>query len=299
MIKTICAICGKNQKLKELYPQTINFAKVNAETFSARRTPDRMHYRLVKCTHCGLIFSSPILEPKKITQFYNKSFLSYGNESSYLKKTYRFYLEKALEKRKIENLKLLDIGCGNGFFLEEVKKIGMKSVYGVEPSKSSVEEAAKDLRKNIKNNILKPNLFKKNYFDIICCFHTLDHVTNPNQFLKICFHLLKKGGIVLFIVHNTDGLSVKLFGEKSAIFDIEHIFLFNLRSLSTIFSKNGFKVISTFDVKNKYPISYWSKMIPFPKSVKPALLKFLKITNIGKIPISIKPGNIGIIAIKN
>lgn len=298
MISISCAICENKQKIIELYPETINFEKVNAETFSARRTPDRMHFRLVKCTNCDLIFSNPILGRHKIDNLYKKSSFSYIDESKYLKKTYLSYLEKALVGLDKSKLKLLDIGCGNGFFLEEVKNFGVKSVYGVEPSKAAVEKASKNLKKNIKNDILKPNLFKNNFFDVICCFHTLDHITNPNSFLKICFKLLKKDGIILFVVHNTDGLSVKVFGEKSAIFDIEHIYLFNPKSLSTIFAKNGFKIIDIFDIKNRYPISYWTRMVPIPTPLKYLFLKILEVTNIGKVPLAIKPGNIGIIARK-
>lgn len=303
MISAICAICGKNQKIVELYPQTINFDKVNEETFSARRTPDRMHYRLVKCIRCGLIFSNPILEPKKIDRFYQKSFFSYSDESEYLKKTYRYYFEQALKKLNIKNirdLKVLEIGCGNGFFLDEIKNnLGIESIYGAEPSKSSVDKAPNSLKKRIKVSVLKSNLFKNNSFDVICCFHTLDHITDPNDFLKICYQLLKKDGIALFIVHNTDGLSVRLFGEKSPIFDIEHIYLFNPKSLNNIFEKNKFEVNNIFDVKNTYPSFYWFRMIPLPKIVKSVLLKILDKTGIGKIPLSISPGNIGIIAEKN
>lgn len=298
MISKVCAICDKNQKIVELYPQTINFESVDEKTFSARRTPDRMHYRLVRCKNCGLIFSNPILESNKINKLYGKSFFSYGNESHFLKKTYRYYLEHVLNGLDKNKLRLLDIGCGNGFFLEEMKKAGMKSTLGIEPSKPAVEKATKNIRKFIKNGILKPNIFKNNYFDVICCFQTLDHITNPNFFLKICLKLLKKGGVILFIVHNTDGLSVKLFGEKSAIFDIEHIYLFNPKSLQAIFTKNGFKVVRIFNVKNRYPIGYWLKMIPLPKLLKSAFLKTLDITGVGKIPLSVSPGNIGIVARK-
>lgn len=298
MVLTNCAICTDKQKLVELYPQTIKFNKVNAETFSARRTPDRMHYRLVKCVRCGLIFSSPILEPKKIKKLYERSSFAYENESKYLKDTYRYYLEKALKGRKLANLKLLEIGCGNGFFLKEVQNMGIKSVYGIEPSKSSVKEAPENIRKNIKVDILKSGLFRNNSFDIICCFHTLDHIPNPNKFIKICFNLLKKNGLVIFIVHNTDGLSVKLFGEKSAIFDIEHIYLFNPKSLRTIFKINNFKIDNIINVKNRYPLNYWFRMVPLPNSIKSLFLKLFDITYIGKIPVSIKPGNIGIVAKK-
>lgn len=298
MISTICAICGKKQKLTELYPETINFKKVDEVTFSARRTPDKMHYRLVKCSNCELIFSNPVLEPQKINKFYENSLFIYGDESKYLKKTYASYLEKALIGKSKTNLKLLDIGCGNGFFLDEVKKNGIKSLFGVEPSKPAVTNALPSVKKNIKLSVLKQNLFKAGFFDVICCFHTLDHVMDPNAFLKICYKLLKKGGIILFVVHNTDGLSVKLFGERSAIFDIEHIYLFNPKSLNDLFTKNGFTTTEIFDVKNKYPLSYWFRMVPFPKIFKSLVLWTLEKTNFGKIPISIKPGNIGIIARK-
>lgn len=296
MLLINCAICDRKQKLVELYPQTINYEKVNEESFSARRTPDRMHYRLVKCTNCGLIFSSPILERDKIDKFYQGSLFFYSDETKYLGKTYLYYLKQALKGRNKKNLKLLDIGCGNGFFLEEVKKFGIKSVCGIEPSKAAVEKAAKDIKRNIKVDILKPKLFKKNSFDIICCFHTLDHITNPNLFLKICFQLLKKGGIMLFIVHNSNGLSVKLFGEKSAIFDVEHIYLFNPKSLHKIFSRNGFKIVEIFNVINKYSVNYWLKMVPLPNLVKLTLLKIFNVTKLGKVPFSISPGNIGIVA---
>src|SRR5258708_1364252 len=105
-------------------------------------------------------------------------------------------------------------------------------------------------------------------FDIICCFHTLDHIVNPNLFLANTYVLLKKGGKIVFIVHDTDGLSVRLFGEKSPIFDIEHIYLFNKNSLGRLFKKNHFIVDEIFSVKNTYPLTYWLRMSPIPKLVK-------------------------------
>src|SRR3972149_6180080 len=74
------------------------------------------------------------------------------------------------------------------------------------------------IRKEIKINIFDRKLFNKNTFDIILCFHTLDHVVDPNLFLKDVNLLLKKKGKVLFVVHDTDALSAKLFGQKSPIF---------------------------------------------------------------------------------
>ncbi len=298
MINIQCAICGNKQNTRVLYKSSLNLKKINSKTFSARRIPDGTHYRFLKCLTCSLIFSSPILSPQEINKLYAKSYFSYNNEAKYLQQTYWNYFQKVLKNLTTKNLKLkiLEVGCGNGFFLEYLKKHGFNQVYGVEPSQDAVRQTVKGLQNRIKNSILKKNLFPNQSFNLVCCFHTLDHVLNPNDFLVQVKSLLKKDGIALFILHDTEGLSTKLFGERSAIFDIEHIYLFNKKNLTILFEKNGFKVISVFNVTNTYPLTYWFKMVPIPLLLKQLLLKVLTITKLGTIPVSLSAGNLGIIA---
>ncbi len=291
MITTSCAICGKKGQLQELYPATFDLKRLDAKVFSARRTPDHMHYRFVRCQRCGLIFSNPILEEKKIAQLYLDSGFSYSQEAEYLKKTYGDLLQRVLPAKNV-----LDVGCGNGFFLEEARARGVKDVWGVEPGEPSVSQAPKWLQKRIKISMLKPRLFKAGSFDVVCCFHTLDHIVDPNAFLQQCRTVLKKGGAAVFVVHDTNGLSVKLFGEKSAIFDIEHIYLFNKKTLAQIFEQNGFEVVEVVDIKNTYPLGYWLRMVPVP--MKSLWLGLLKAAGLSKVPFGVKAGNIGIIAKK-
>lgn len=297
MVAIHCAICGDKENTIELYPASFNIEKVNPEIFSARRVPDRMHYRLIRCRRCDLIFSTPILEADKIHYLYKNSQFTYANEAIYLKKTYGGYLRELIAGDR-RNLSLLEIGCGSGFFLKEASNLGVGKVFGLEPSKSAIKKATGWLKRRIKADILKPGLFKANSFDIICCFHTLDHVVDPNRFLQITYHLLKKRGKALFIVHDTEGLSVKLLGGRSPIFDIEHIYLFNINNLAKIFIKNDFSLVKTFDVINTYPLIYWFWGLPLPKIVKDGIVKLLNFSKIGNILISLKAGNIGIIVKK-
>ena len=292
-----CAICGKGQKTKILYKANFDPQKIDEKTFSARRLPDKLRYQLNECTICGLVFSSPILDFEKINEFYKQSKFTYEEQIPYVGETYSYYLKKFFPNLS-KDVKILDVGCGNGFFLDKLYKLGIRHTYGIEPSKEAVYKAPKHLKKNIKIDILRENSYPKSYFSIITCFHTLDHVVNPNEFLEIISKRLKENGSVLFIVHNTQGLSVRLFGEKSPIFDIEHIYLFNKKTLTEILRKNGFKKIQVFDVKNKYPLSYWLWMAPLPAKFKNPLMKFLKNSRLGKIPISFEAGNIGMVAYK-
>ena len=237
----ICAICGTNQQILQLYPANFKISTLSSYTFSARRNPDKIHYRSNRCLRCGLIFSSPIFSDKKISELYSKSICSYRPQTKHLSKTYIELFETNIPFTS-RNISILEIGCGNGFFLNELLKRGYKNLYGIDPSKKMVSETPYIIKKNIKKSIFKKGLFKANKFDIICCFHTLDHVLDPNELIFESSKLLKKNGSVLFIVHDTDALSAKIFGEKSPIFDIEHIYLFNKKILSKSLLKTGLKI---------------------------------------------------------
>ena len=65
---------------------------------------------------------------------------------------------------------------------------------------------------------------------------------------------------MIVVTHDTQGLSVKLFGERSPIFDIEHIFLFNKKTIAALFKRATFKLVNVKNLVNTYPLSYWIRM---------------------------------------
>lgn len=261
--------------------------------------PDRIHYRIVKCIRCGLVFSSPIISIEKISDFYKESSCNYKDQIPYLIKTY-FKLVKDIKRFIPKNPKVLEVGCGNGFFMKALVDLGLtKNVYGVEPSSKMVSQADSIFRSKIKIDVFRQNLFPENSFDLILCFHTLDHMVDPNEFIRGAHFLLKKNGYILVVVHDTQGLSVRLFGEKSAIFDIEHIYLFNKKTLRKIFARNSFKVIKVFNLVNNYPLNYWIQMSGFPNIVKKYTKFVFNVLRVGKRGVSIPAGNIALIAKKN
>ncbi len=293
-----CAVCGDKQKTEVLYDANFSPSKINPRIFSARRLPDRLHYRFVRCKNCGLIFSNPIFSTAKIKKLYKDSKFTYPLEAKYLKKTYGKLLLQILPKTNRKKIKLLDIGCGNGFFLEEALSLGVNDVYGIEPSIDSIKKALPEIGKNIKNDILKPEIYKNNTFDIICFFHTLDHIVDPNEFLKVVYGLLKKNGKIICVIHDTDGLSVRLFKEKSPIFDIEHIFLFNKKNIAKLLVKNKFRNIKSKGLVNTYPLIYWLSLLNINSKIKKVLISLMVKTRLAYLPVSVNAGNMYVISEK-
>jgi hypothetical protein len=74
--------------------------------------------------------------------------------------------------------------------------------------------------------------------------------------------------------------------------------LFDKRTMRRIFEKCGFVVREVFSVRNTYPLSYWTKLAPLPRAMKSPLLSLLDSVSLGKIPITLRAGNLGIIATK-
>ena len=332
MITQICAICEKNN-FTVLYPENFAIKKINPRVFSARRLPDRIHYQIVKCRKCHLVYSTPILEYEKIEKLYKRSFTAYDEHLENLKETYGYYIKqlqqnnnflggslgrvptsaqnfsslplvralvgrkRLTESKKLIKSKILEIGCGNGFFLEEAQRQGYE-VYGVEPGKKSVDKAKPDIKKNIIVNIFKSDQFQKDFFDVICCFQTFDHVPNPNDLLKECYKILKKGGLMLFLNHDAGALTNRLMGEKSPIIDIEHTYIYDKNTMRKIFEKHRFKILEIKSAFNIHHLSYWLQLFPLPNFLKLPLIKFLNFTSFGKIKIKMYPGNLVIYAKK-
>lgn len=287
-----CALCGTYDNSKEIYPSNFDLDAFNPEVFSARRLPDRIHYRMVECRKCKLLRSDPVADSDTLLQLYIKSKFSYGKQIDFLKTTYGRYLDLA-KKISPQAKSLLEIGCGSGFFLEEAIKHGIPNVWGVEPSTNAASQAPQNLKGKIILDIMRPGLFPKDTtFDIICIFQVLDHMSDPVGTLKECQKLLSPNGVILILNHDIDAWSAKLLGESSPIIDIEHTYLYSKKTLAKILDAANLKPVEQGRAWNSYDISYLVKLFPFPKFLKSFILSALKFTLIGKLPLRVPLGNL-------
>jgi SAM-dependent methyltransferase len=300
LIQTSCAICGTLANAKELYPSNFSLQNFTPEIFSARRLPDKIHYRIVRCQTCGLVRSDPIIDPETLATLYANSSQTYDNEVSNLMDSYVIYLDKAVRclSGSIKKGQLLEIGCGSGFFLEKALEYGFDHVQGIEPSHQAVEKSTPQIQPNIICDILRPGLLQSEHFDLICMFQVFDHIDAPGTLLDECKKALKPGGGILFLNHDIKALSAVLLGERSPIIYIEHTCFYDQTTLQRIVMQHGLTVREVGPVTNKISLSYLVHLLPLPKGVKSSLLNNLMIKPLGKINFPLRLGNLYLVAQK-
>ncbi|HUY73450.1 MAG TPA: class I SAM-dependent methyltransferase [Candidatus Dormibacteraeota bacterium] len=293
---TTCAICGTLDNSDQLYPPTFGEASFNEQVFSARRAPDAIHYRIVRCRACGLVRSDPAADQASLSGLYERSSLDYGAEIPNLRRTYGRYLERA--RRRSGGKSLLEIGCGNGFMLEEALAQGYESIRGVEPSREAIGAAAPAIRDRIAPGVMAPGQFTPGEFDTVCMFQVFDHLPEPGNILDQVRTLLGAGGVLLCFNHNVESMSARLLGERSPIIDIEHCFLYSPSTMRTILERHGFKVVECGPAINTVSIRHLVHLLPVTAALRPGL-QAAGSTRIGQLAVRLPLGNLYVVAVKS
>jgi SAM-dependent methyltransferase len=264
---TRCAICGTEGEATEVYPARFSESDFTAVIFSARRPPDRIHYRMVRCNRCGLVRSDPIADEQLLSRLYEGSDFDYEPETRNLQRTYGRALGK-LEALGGQKGSLLEIGSGNGFFLEEALRHGYAEVTGVEPSRKAIAAARQDIRPRLICDLMRPGLFAPASFDVVCMFQLFDHVADPRALLDECRRVLRPSGLLLALNHDLGAASARLLGERSPIVDIEHTYLYDVGTMTALFQASGFAVREAGPIRNTYSLAYLIHLLPIPRVIK-------------------------------
>jgi SAM-dependent methyltransferase len=292
---TACPICGPSAPAVELYSSSIDACAFSAETFSARRSPDGRHYRIVRCTRCELLRSDPVVTKDIVQRLYQDSMFRYADETPYLRATYGRQLRR-LDAYGVRKDGLLEIGCGNGFFLAEALSQGYLTVRGIEPSVAAVA-AAGEIRQHIVTGEFQPGLFPASSFDVITGFQVLDHVRDPMATLQECRRLLRPGGVLLMLHHNADALSARILREHSPIFDVEHLYLYTPRTMRRLLDAVGLQTLYARPVFNRLSLRHLTALLPFRGFLKSKLLR-VSSGRVGRVPMILPIGNMVVAARK-
>ena len=110
------------------------------------------------------------------------------------------FIKETLNKKvsnNLENLKILDIGCGGGILTEPLTRLGAK-VCGIDENENAIKVATDHAKKNKLNIDYKKMSFDKiNFskkFDVIVCMEVLEHLHDVDMLVTKVSQILKPSG---------------------------------------------------------------------------------------------------------
>lgn len=251
MEKVKCAVCNSD-----------NY-EVFIESKDYRYKRHGVKFRLVKCNDCGLLYLNPRPSSKEIAKFYPEEY--FDTKFGFLGKQINSLfskLDKSNLKKYKKKGKILDLGCGAGNFLFEMKKQNFET-FGVDISTRACNIAEK---KGIKvfNKDLKSCHFPDNFFDIVTLWHVFEHLHNPDFTLKEIYRILKIDGLLVIEVPNAKSLSFDLFKRYCFHLDLpRHLYQWSPETLEKIVNKNNFKVLKTKSFSIGFPLSFFHSFYNF------------------------------------
>ncbi len=215
-------------------------------------------YSYYRCYSCGLLSLSPQPAVDDLHDHYqeylplsNQEIDDWGFEMAPVIESSADFLDQNFP----EPGRLLDIGCGYGFFLEAMAKRGWQ-VEGVELSKPAAEIARS---KNIGNiySCAVEEMGDIGLFDVVTMFYVIEHVADPLQTLQNVAKLLKPGGVLVLRYPNTSPL-LKFSGNLARKLKLmqapSHLYDFSGDSMELLLDKAGFgSYLTTIDANTRSP----------------------------------------------
>jgi len=162
-------------------------------------------------------------------------------------------------KRMPRALSILDLGCGDGYYLERLREMGFGDVAGADPSGPMVarcrERGLNARRASLED--LPPSGDK----DLLLIIQVLEHVDDPGLALDKIRGLLKNRGLLLLSVPVCDSFLSRYhrsrFGlnrmEQVRAWDDTHRHAFSLRRLQGLLMDHGFRVERAVHCSNPFP----------------------------------------------
>lgn len=252
----------------------------------------RVKRKIVKCDNCGLVFVNP----------WDESFLTFDFEDRQRRerkyetmrriaeddgrhnedivnreeiiRTLHFRSRKERIEHYVRRGRLLDIGCGRGFFLRNFVG-GSIDYFGVEPRQRISQEAKRRVGQDkIFCGTLKEAGFPDSHFDSITMINLIEHLPSPREALEEGNRIMKGNGILLIETPNVDSLFAAILGTRwHALLESEHHYFFSEDTLTAMLNDTGFAVQSVTRGDKLFSLGYLLYRLSWYNKKMPASLE--------------------------
>lgn len=219
--------------------------------------PDRLHglpgtFTLVQCCTCGWLRVNPRPVAGDLAKYYPDDYAPYAraieDEKPFWNRWDRQY-GVAKHARSIERFiqrgRILEIGCGTGIFLNEMKRRGWR-VVGVEPNDYASRYARTRFGMEVFTGTLEEYDPEPESFDVVCAWNVVEHLPTPAQDMARMQRALKKGGLLVMSIPNLESPERRLFGEAWLGWDLpRHLYQIPRPALDQFLARYNLRVVGT------------------------------------------------------
>jgi len=233
-----CILCQK-KKFKIIYP----FERIPQKKRIFKKKD------IVKCLNCSLIYCWPRNKAESMISTYEKDY--WGNfQTKVGERNIKFRIKEFenISKERINFIKklkpsgkLLDVGCSQGFLVNEANNAGYDS-YGIDLSLSDLNIGKKRYNIQLKKSLLQN--YKNYNFDIITSYNVIEHVSFPDKFIREKRKRMKKNALLVIGTHDINCKNHRAEKENwKHIIPNEHLYYFSKHTLKKIVENEKFKLI--------------------------------------------------------
>lgn len=248
-----------------------NYVCPNGHSHAGKVIDQRGDFQALDCTACGFVHAVPIPTSEELAEFYQSKFYESDRKVDYFEAQaaqkdwwHQLFGERlaAFEVQLGRKGRVLDLGCGPGFFLAYAKEQGWETV-GVEPSEKASGFARNELGLTIYNQgfeTLDPGTMGQ--FDVVYSHGVIEHLQSPEAFVELASSLLGSGGLLFINCANDFNPFQKALRETQNypcwwFVPPEHLNYFTVSSLEKFVEAHGFTVV---DRITSFPIDMFLLM---------------------------------------
>lgn len=218
-----------------------------------------------ECLDCGCLQIAEI--PANMRKYYPSNYYSFLNPSNYLenplikilkrfRNSYAIFgkgligklsfniapnlsLQSLIKANLSKTSRILDVGCGSGTLLNDLKNLGFDNLSGID---LYIDD---DIKYDKGLTVLKKSIFDiDGQFDLIMFHHCFEHISNPSETLESVSKLLNKDGLCLIRIPTVSSYAWKFYKNNWVQLDApRHFFLFSIESIKLLAEKTGFEIV--------------------------------------------------------
>jgi ubiquinone/menaquinone biosynthesis C-methylase UbiE len=205
-------------------------------------------------------------------------------------KMHREFFRKYVEGKRG---RLLDMGCGLGYFVQAAGRHSGWDAHGYEISPAAVQYAREVLKlENVNCGRLEDAGFPAESFDIVTLWDVLDHIPRPDPVLRRCQALLKPGGLLFIRTPNIANQLLRsrikrwLWGMRpdwGYMKARDHAHHYSAESIARLLDRNGFDKVDFVHLPPIDPVGNGAGLIRAAQSACYQAVRILALATAGRL----------------